>query len=353
MNAQAADVIPVYRVCDGDPAADGDAVVAIWRGNLGREEGLARKYDWFYRRCPLGAPMLKLLRHEPSAAWVGVAAIGRRRMLWQGREIRAGVLVDMAVAPQHRSLGPALMLQRDVLESGIERFDLLYGFPNRKAEAAVRRCGYAKLGEIVRYVRVLRYASYLRRRLPMVAARPLGWLLDTGDRILDAWRSRADAPVAAQWSDRVDPRMDDLWHRSAHGTALLTVRDTTMLRWRFDEALVSFRYLLLSESAGGPLLAWFACQASGPILQISDFWSIDAADGIAAALVAAVLRVARQEGYSAVSFQYAGTAARVRGWLAARFVERERRPVYGKWREAPSPTGDAPDLHLTAIDEDE
>ena len=41
------------------------------------------------------------------------------------------------------------------------------------------------------------------------------------------------------------------------------------------------------------------------------------------------------------------------GWLATRFIERERRPVYGKWREAPSPSGDALDLHLTAIDEDE
>ncbi|HEY0229960.1 MAG TPA: hypothetical protein VGC55_01810 [Dokdonella sp.] len=352
MSEPAAQALPAYRVHDGDPAGDGDAVVAIWRGNLGQEGELARKYDWFYRRCPLGAPMLKLLRHEPSESWAGVAAIGRRRMLWQGREIRAGVLVDMAVAPQHRSLGPALLLQRSVLESGIERFDLLYGFPNRKAEAAVRRCGYSKLGDIVRYVRVLRYASYLQRKMSALAARPLGWLLDSADRLVDAWRGRAEAPLVAQWSDRVDPRMDELWNRSQHGGDLLAVRDAALLRWRFDEALVSFRYLMLSESLGGPLLAWFACQASGSMLQISDFWSIDSAEGIATAMVAAMLRTARKEGYSAVSFQYAGPAARVRGWLAARFVERGRRPIYGKWREAP-PSGAALDLHLTAIDEDE
>ncbi|MEP7041507.1 MAG: hypothetical protein ABI843_00505 [Dokdonella sp.] len=353
MSEAAASAASAYHVHDGDPAADGDAVVAIWRGNLGQESGLARKYDWFYRHCPLGAPMLKLLRHEPSESWVGVAAIGCRRMLWRGREIRAGVLVDMAVAPQHRSLGPALTLQRNVLESGIERFDLLYGFPNRKAEAAVRRCGYSKLGDIVRYVRVLRYASYLQRRMSAFAARPLGWLLDASDRLIDAWRSRSDPPLTAQWSDRVDPRMDDLWNRSAHGGDLLTVRDTAMLRWRFDEALVSFRYLLLSESLGGPLLAWFACQASGSMLQISDFWSIDCAEGVATAMVGAMLRTARKEGYAAVSFQYAGQAAQVRGWLAARFVERGRRPVYGKWRDSAAASADETDLHLTAIDEDE
>src|SRR3546814_17963935 len=100
---------------------------------------MARKYDWFYRQCPYGAPLTLLLRHEASGEWVGVASAGPRQMVFGGRRVSAGVLVDLAVLPAHRSLGPALTLQTALMEAGAKRFDLLYGFPNPKAAAVFRR----------------------------------------------------------------------------------------------------------------------------------------------------------------------------------------------------------------------
>ena len=91
------------------------------------------KYDWFYLRCPFGPPLLQLLRAGSAGTAVGACGAGRRRMLWKGREIRAGVLVDLAVAREHRSLGPALMLQQGLVAAGHNELDLLYGFPNPKA----------------------------------------------------------------------------------------------------------------------------------------------------------------------------------------------------------------------------
>src|SRR5688500_18512216 len=123
---------------------DRDTVQSIWRGTLGQQDRMAAKYDWFYLACPHGPPLLQLLRHI-DGDWVGTACAGRRRMRWQGRDISAGVLVDLAVVPEHRSLGPALILQQGLIEAGARDLDLLYGFPNPKAAAVFKRIGYNKL----------------------------------------------------------------------------------------------------------------------------------------------------------------------------------------------------------------
>lgn len=344
-------VRPAYVVSAGDVRRDRDAVLSVWKGNLGREDRLAPKYDWFYLGCPFGAPALQVLRHTPSDTAVGVAAAGPRRMVAGGRELRAGVLVDMAVTTQHRSLGPALTLQKSMMAAGEQQFELLYGFPNQKAAPVFKRVGYAKLGELVRYARVLRHRQHLQRMMPPVAARPLAWLLDGATVLRQELSARRGAEVVkARWVDTVVPEMDELWLRSDHGTEPLAARDVAMLRWRFDEApLPKTRYLLLSDAKSGALVAWFACQAESGTLHVRDFWSIDAAQGTSPVYFAALLRAARKARHSVVSLEYSGPPSRRAALLDAGFVERTRRPVYGKWKSAP-PAGD---LHLTSADEDE
>ena len=345
-----------YVVRAGSAQRDRDAVIAVWRGNLGREDRLAAKYDWFYLGCPFGQPLLQVMRHEPTATPVGVAAAGPRRMLAGGVELGAGVLVDMAVTAEHRSLGPALMLQKKMMAAGIERFDLLYGFPNPKAAPVFKRVGYSELAPLVRYARVLRYAGHLERLMPAAAARPLGWLLDGATR---AWQEvaarRGRAPRwHARWADRVDPRMDELWARSDHGTEPIAARDLAMLRWRFDEApLPKTRYLLLSDPSGRELQAWFACEADGSTLHVRDFWSVDGAQGVGQSFIAALLQAARTAGHSSVSVEYAGPVHRRAPWLDAGFIARTRRQVFVKWRDAATGGDSRSDLHLTSADEDE
>ncbi|PZQ14069.1 MAG: hypothetical protein DI564_10955 [Rhodanobacter denitrificans] len=341
---------PAYAGAAGDVVCDRDTVLGIWRGNLGQDARMQAKYDWFYAQCPFGAPLLRLLRHGADAAPVGAAAAGPRRMLRDGRPIEAGVLVDLAVLPEHRSLGPALMLQGELARAGGERFDLLYGFPNPKAAAVFKRVGYDRLGEIVRRARVLRHAGYLARRLPRPLAAFAGFVLDRVRAAVDAVRAPRERLVAS-WSDRADARFDALWSASPKGDGLVGVRDAAFARWRFDASpLATTRYLLLA-GADGALRAWFACQVEDGVLHVRDFWSDDAATGIGHARVAALLRAARQAGHAAVSVEYAGPDARLAGWSAAGFVERSRRPVFGRWSDGSAAAAVA--IHLTSADEDE
>lgn len=354
MHASAAPV-EAYALQAGDVVADRDTVLSIWRGNLGEQAHMRAKYEWFYLRCPFGAPVLQLLRHVPGGDIAGTCAAGRRRMLWRGRDLQAGVMVDLAVRAEHRSLGPALTMQKGLIQSSLERFGFVYGFPNARATAIFRRLGARKLADIVRHACVLRPGIYLRRRFPVFVAAPLGAMLGLALRAREAIR-RVGAPrLHATWSDRADPRMDDLWARSDPGTGLLAVRDAGRLRWRFDEApLAKTRYLLLSAGGGDRLEAWFATQVVDDVLHVRDFWSVDAATGVGTTWLDALIAAARRLGVAAVSVELATREGMLADWRARGFVERSRRPIYAFWKPEFDPGEDESfDLLFTSADEDE
>lgn len=343
---------PQYVTRDGDVVVDREAVLAVWRGNLGHDARMAAKYDWFYRRAPAGAPLLQLLMHAGSDQPVGACAAGPRRMLCDGREIAAAVMVDIAVTPEHRSLGPALILQQGLFTAGQRVVDLLYCFPNPKAAPVFKRTGYTHLADMVRYVRVLRHAQYLRRRwpqLPAWLAPPTGALIDLGHRVRDAWRWPAARRLRAQWYDRV-PDIAPMWEASPKPAALTVRREAAHLRWRFDDAPVAgglqpFRHLQIFQ--GDTPVAWFATRVDGATLHVHDFWSRDGALPPPGVIVAA-LRAARRNGHAAMSVELATSPERLQPWLDTSFSARSRRPMYGHWFDAA-----APSLHLVAADEDE
>lgn len=340
-----------YTVEQGDVGRNREAMLALWRGNLGDEARMLAKFDWFYRDCPFGAPSVCLLRHESEAAPVGVAVAAARRMQVDGAAGNAGLLVDLAVRPQHRSLGPAMTLQTALAETAGKRFALLYGFPNPKAAPVFKRVGYGKLGEILRHVRVLRHSTYLARRMPKPLAAIAGVFVDMGVRLRDGWRSRSDVRLHAQWSDLVDARFDALWQASAPTQGVFAIRDAAFARWRFDACpLEKTRYLLLSD-ANDTLLAWFACQVHEDILHVRDFWSITAAQGMSRPHVDALLRAAGAAGHVAVSVEMATRAERLAGWQATDFLVRSQRTVFGKWSDGRDAS--SADLYFTSADEDE
>jgi len=347
------DPAPGYRTETAELPRDRDAVLALWRDNLGDPARHAGKLDWFYLRGPFGKPLLQLLRHE--GAVVGSCSVAPRRMLWHGGELRAGLLADMAVDARHRTLGPAMMLQESLLAAAAGRFDFVYGFPNRKSLPVVKRLGYAVLGEMSRHSRVLRHAGYLQRKLPRWLAQPAGAAIDAGFALRDRLRLLAAPRMVATWCAQVDSRMETLWQTAPHGQGLLGVRDATMLRWRFDEApFTGARYLLLADGANGPLRAWFACQAVGGVLRVCDYWCEQGAAGIDAVLVLALVRAARRDGHTSISLEHATSPECLAGWRRAGFVHRDSQPVVGRWLgDGPAPAEFGKDWYLTAGDEDE
>lgn len=345
---------PLYTLHDADPRQCREIVLSIWRGNLHHKlGGHEAKYQWFYLSGPDGPPLLQLMRHEPSGDWVGVCAAGRRRMLSHGLEIRGGVIVDFAVLREHRSLGPALILQGGLITAGARQLDLLYGFPNPTAVAVIKRGGYEKLTDIVGYARVLRHARYLARHMPMWLANSIGPVVDLAACAWDGIRRLLSPKVHTEWSERADERMDAIWQRSNRNGGLMMIRDAAYARWRFDEPPHGkTRYLFVSGKTDGDPLAWFATRSDSGVLQVRDFWSEDGVRGVTQTCVGALLRAARATGHVAVTTEITAPKASLAGWRACGFFERERRPVYGRWSGSRSESASAA-LYLTSADKDD
>lgn len=345
---------PAYTPVSAEPQDHREVMLSLWSGNLGESTHMRAKFDWFYEGCPYGSPLVELLRHEPGGEWVGACSAGRRYMYFQGRRIGSAILVDLVVTPAHRSLGPALMMQMAMVQRVRGDLELLLGFPNPRAAALFKRIRYSNFKNISRHVRVLRHRRYLRPRVPAWAAAPCALALDAGTRLRDAVRRGPKRLPRTEWSERVDPRMDELWRRSLPESMLTASRDAGFLRWRFDASpLAASRHLLVLDPAGTGLLAWFTTVREGHLLHVRDFWSVDAEAGIPAACIDALLVAARRDGAAAVSVEMATSPARLACWTSRGFVERNSRPVFGYWSAPPNAVGPDVDVHLTAIDEDE
>lgn len=107
-----------------------ELVLAVWEGTLGERDRMASKFSWFYEQSPTHRRATDLAAGvAPSsgadAQVIGVATAGRRRFQCGNQSLPAGVLVDMAVRPQHRTLGPALQLQKSLLTEGRQELGFL------------------------------------------------------------------------------------------------------------------------------------------------------------------------------------------------------------------------------------
>jgi hypothetical protein len=189
-----------------------------------------RKFDWLYVENPMGAPRTWLL--ECGDEIVGISSAFRRRLRVEGRTLEAWVLGDFCVAKEHRSLGPAMALQRATCER-VDRgdVDLWYDFPSRTMSAIYGRMGVKPCGEMVRLVYPLRVDRMVEKKMSngIVAT----GLREVGNKVLasrDAVRRR-DATIEVSLRDRdfefdVEPGIE------ARGGVSLE-RSAAYLNWRY------------------------------------------------------------------------------------------------------------------------
>lgn len=247
---------PSYSVTMLEPEDARAELARLWTDNLPIEGGFERKFAFLYREAPERADGVFLLAAEQDGArrWVGTAGVNLRRVWARGRELRAGLLADLAVDREHRSVMPALALVRAVRTWALDELDLAYGFPNKHAEGVFTRVGYKPLGRMGRWARVLRHAGYVARvrelelpgmppRMKKLVVRAAGvpMLANLASRAVDTAKMMKVTGAALQasrqlkltWHDRADDRIDALWQTARGDYDAIGVRSARLLRWRF------------------------------------------------------------------------------------------------------------------------
>lgn len=288
------------KIRSGDLEGDRQTAVAL----LSRYVNPAydgRRFDWLYRQNPAGAGRLWIAEDGSSGEPIGTAGAFPRRVYAEGVEAVAWVLGDFCVAEQHRTLGPALQLQRAGLEDlAAEGIPFCYDFPARSMEAVYRRLGVVPHGQLVRLARPLRLRHKLQQRwgesLPVRAA---GALADL------ALASRIPRPrtspglTVATHSGPCGDEFSALARGAASRYGLSVIRSADHLNWRYRDNPIRHHQILTARLDGG-LAAYAVLARDGESATIVDLFGIPDAVAILA-LVRQSLAILWKQGCSTVS----------------------------------------------------
>jgi hypothetical protein len=334
-------------------------LIDIWRGNLGDPDQLDRKYEWFYESSPTGWPLAMLLEfddetHDSGSQPVGVAAAGPRSFQVGNKQVDAAVLVDMAVSKQHRTLYPALLLQRTLLAEGLSLTPLLYGFPNRKAAPVFHRAGYRKLGMIVRYVRVLRAGEYLRNSLPNWIALLVGPSWDLLTSLTARLRFLGAGKLDLKWGDINEAAVETSSAIEDDMSLLCGDRSDEFLRWRFmSNGKRDFGFVSVSSSANDSNAGYWIVESASSVLHVRDCSPCLLIGANAGRAWMLFFEQARRRGFSSVSFECLAPHAFVHRLKRYGMRPRSERPVYGAVRDDYATLVNSSQLYFTGADEDE
>jgi hypothetical protein len=337
-----------------------DAYLQLSEANL-PEAGASRRerFQWCYQDNPDGRGNFFLLLHDNEGSQnrqvVGCVGIAPRRLRYRGTWLRAGLSADFAVDRSHRTVLPALRLQRAADAFGQSQYDLLYGFPNASAVGVFVRVGYKVVGHMGRYVKALRFAPFVHKRLPVKAiSAPVGFVLDTFERLIERVRvGRLPSSLRFEWIEEFDARFDKFWNQSPDGVSgLVGYRSREWLQWRFK----AYSRLLIGaiiDTATGDVSAYAVVAPKTPdVARISDFAA--AGPGQLGALLACLPSRLRELGYHSASVQVLGPK-----WIGE-VLERHQfrfhgpdRPVIARLPARNGATPPAPeDCYLTTADTD-
>ena len=290
----------------------------LWRENLPiTVEEMRARVRWYYEENPVGKGSVQLLRAEgDDSTIVGCAGVGPRRFLVAGEVKRAALLADFAVSKEHRTLQPAILLQRAMMDHCKKSYAFVYGFPNHRAEGVVKRVGYATLGHMARYACVLRYATYLRT---LVTTPLLAHSLSLGaDMTLQAVRAvnmlafRKKLEMVEE--DTLDEGFDALWERGQSQYGICCVRSREFLDWRFHSGPQPERWLFgLRDRDNHTLHGYVFVKPEGRVAHFNDFFA-DSDEHLEQLLVSALAEMYRRQMHSA-TLRFLGPA-RIRSMLS-------------------------------------
>jgi hypothetical protein len=341
-----------YQVVAGSREDDRSTLIGLWANGLAEGRTAQARLEWRYLRHPEGMPRCFLLCRKGSMQPVGAAAIERRRMRFGSESVCAGNVIDFVVEPKHRSLFPAVSLQREVLQRARGEYAVIFGTPAERARAVVRRAGYLCVGPMVRMVRPLRWSALLSRFVPGWLGRILGPVIDHALLATASMHGLFNRGYRWEWRARPDADFDGLWQRIEMPRTLVGVRDRAFLEWRFaGSPFHAHRFFALLSKDDGRLVAYAACHAEGDALHVDDFLADPAVPGAGRRLWLDLSREAYREGHRSLSVEFLGAGRFRREMDALGMVRRDEWPLYAAFEGRPelsSPSG----WYITGADRD-
>lgn len=224
-------------VADQDDPDHAQAIQRLWDDNLRFvAEG---RYGWLYGDNPAGKTLTCLAVHEEKNEIIGVASAMRRNFHYKGEIFKAGIAVDFAIDAEYRVFGPALLLQRNLVEHAWEYgLDFMLGFPNTASQGIVKRVGYGQIGKSIRFSRPIKtrtkLESMLRERsLPILMARPAAAVLDAGLSLQNRMNDLQGTARLMSSDGEISNCLRDFWDNNSTEEKFQGEHAEDYIHWRY------------------------------------------------------------------------------------------------------------------------
>ena len=253
---------------------DGDQkkIASLWEEAMGSH--IKQRFDWLYHTPSSTPPVTVLLTDAESGQIVGCGSILKKKLLLNGKSFTVGVCIDFFVKAKHRTLGPAVMIQRRITKLlQTSPIDFLFAFPNQMALASFLRAGYRKLGTVETYVKLIRMEGKLTKILKFgILSRIAAFPLDALHRFYDAvrrlsYRNR----YAAEIQQQPDDRFEELVHHARRQHPILFEKNKSAFTWRYtDMPGFDHRIFALTDNHTGELAGCLAFSIENRVALIKD-----------------------------------------------------------------------------------
>ena len=237
--------------------ADRQELIALLERNLPGEQ--TKHFQWRHEDNPSGPGWSWLIYDRSSGVASAMASVYPRQMFIDGKAMLCGQVGEFVVDATHRSLGPAVLLQRatfDPVNSG--DITLCYDCPpHDQGMSTFRRLGMRPSCEVFRYAILLRSDEFLEKKLgkrawnkPLIAATNLLLRMRVPRRPVKGLEvSRFDERFGEEFSG-----LDKLVPSSG---VIRANRSAEVLNWRYRKnPELKFRVLVARQA--GELLGFLA-----------------------------------------------------------------------------------------------
>ena len=286
-----------YSVRELNLAKDGEVLSKFLREHMGPRCTLERS-RWLGEN-PDGLMRAWALHLPDASTFAGVAAAIPRRVRVAGRTLVCYQLADFALSPEHRSLGPAVLLQRACLEAVVTaESPFCFDFPSRTMVAVHRRCGVDVTGGLLRLAKPLRVDRKVRsvianEHLARVVSIPGNWAL----RLSDIFR-RAGSGGVGYGEPEFPGEFNLLGEKVGSGADVVGCRTAEYLEWRYQRSPLD-KFDLLTIRDGGRLLGYGVVRVSAGDATIMEHEVVD--DSLRPRLLSAIVERTRDCGIVTLS----------------------------------------------------
>ncbi len=253
---------------------DREEVIRFLRENLTPHSDDAR-YDWLYLSNPCGRARA-WMAVDGSNKTIGVAAAFPRQFSIVGKTQRTWVLGDFCIDKQYRTLGPALQLQRALLESlTSDEQSICYDFPSKTMMSVYGRLGVRPLGIHVRHVKLLSVDHKLQQYAGKnILVRPLSRIANCALALGQKNQSMPEGVEFSMQESKFGDEFNSMQSRQGAEPPIRLSRSAEYLNWRYICPPVK-HYCAVTARRQSEVVGYGMAEIDGDHSLLADVYTVD------------------------------------------------------------------------------